>query len=164
MHDTALFSRLLSLLREQDATLAAAESCTGGWFSKSVVDMPGASTCFLGGVVSYTNDVKMRLLGVPAEMLAAHTAVSSPVACAMAEGIVRLTGATVGISVTGLAGPDGGTEDIPVGRVYIGICRHGQSHAVSLSLTGDRTEIRRTAVTHMAHTLVKILSTEENKI
>ncbi len=164
MNEPAPFPRVLSLLQEKGLTLSAAESCTGGWFSKCMIDLPGASTVFLGGVVSYTNDVKMRLLGVPESLLAAYTAVSAPVACAMAEGAAHATGADIGISVTGLAGPDGGTEEIPVGRVYIGVFRGGKSNAVTLSLSGDRTEIRREAVRRMALTLVKILSAEENEI
>ena len=164
MNDTAPFRRLLRLLSEKGLTLAAAESCTGGWFSKSMVDLPGASAVFVGGVVSYTNDVKMRLLGVPHELLLQYTAVSASVAEAMAAGVARVTGADIGISVTGLAGPDGGTEEIPVGRVYIGVFRSGRTEAFPLSLDGDRTEIRREATCRMANILVKLLSTEENEI
>lgn len=151
-------TRLVELLKAQDLTLAAAESCTGGWFAKSMVDVAGASAVFYGGVVSYVNEVKEGLLGVSAELLAKYTAVSAPCAAAMADGVRACTGADIGISVTGLAGPVGGTDAIPVGRVFIGISRPGtETETVMLTLAGGREDIRRAAVAHMIEELEKRL-------
>ncbi len=152
-----LFSALVARLLEKKMTLAAAESCTGGWFSKSVVDVAGASAVFLGGVVSYASSLKESLLGVPHEEIEAHTAVSAPVARAMAEGVRRLTGASVGVSVTGLAGPAGGSAEIPVGRVFIGISHAGGCPVHCLTLSGGRDEVRAASVRAMAEELIKLL-------
>ena len=149
---------LVSLLRERSMTLAAAESCTGGWFAKRVVDAPGASAVFLGGVVSYTNEIKKKILGVKSETLLAHTAVSAPVAAEMACGVRERFGADVGISVTGLAGPGGGTEKIPVGRVFIGIATGEGTEVLSLSLPGTREDVRRAATDEMFAALINRLS------
>ena len=112
---------VVALYREKGLTLAAAESCTGGLIAKRITDVPGASHVFLGGVVSYTNGVKHGVLGVPQELLEAFGAVSEPVAGAMAEGVRRITGADIGVSVTGCAGPDRDDRNNPVGTVYVGI-------------------------------------------
>ena len=110
-----------ALLRARGATLAAAESCTGGLVAKRMTDPAGASQVFAGGVVSYTNEVKERALGVPRAMLDEYGAVSAPVARAMAEGVRTVTGARLGVSVTGVAGPDGDGWGNPVGMVYIAL-------------------------------------------
>ena len=110
-----------ALLREQGRTLAAAESCTGGLIAKRMTDLAGASQIFLGGVVSYTNAVKARVLGVPQALLDEYGAVSEPVARAMAEGVRRITGADYGVSVTGVAGPDSDERGNAVGTVYVGL-------------------------------------------
>lgn len=149
---------LVALLQQKNITLAAAESCTGGWFAKSVVDVPGASAVFLGGVVSYVNAVKEHVLGVAAEDLARYTAVSAPVAAAMAEGARRLLGAAFAVSVTGLAGPGGGTAAIPVGCVYLGLAQEGRTETVQLDLPGDRTEVRAAAVLCMLQEMIKRLT------
>lgn len=149
---------LVARLREKHKTLSAAESCTGGWFAKSVVDVPGASAVFFGGVVSYVNTVKEHVLGVSAEDLARYTAVSAPVAAAMAEGVRRLLGTEIAISVTGLAGPGGGTDAIPVGRVYLGIAQAEGSETVMLDLPGDRAQVRASAVLCMIQEIIKRLT------
>ena len=110
-----------ALLREQGRTLAAAESCTGGLIAKRMTDLAGASQIFLGGVVSYTNAVKARVLGVPQALLDEYGAVSEPVARAMAEGVRRITGADYGVSVTGVAGPDRDDRGSEVGTVYVAL-------------------------------------------
>lgn len=161
--ETNIFEALVSLLRESGLSLASAESCTGGWFAKSVVDVPGASAVFAGGVVSYTNEVKERLLSVPRELIEAHTAVSSPVAAAMAEGVRRAVGTDIGVSVTGLAGPSGGTPETPVGRVFIGISQKDKTEVITLTESGTREEIRRAATVRMAYELVKRLGDIENE-
>ena len=119
--DETLESAVGRLLKERGATLALAESCTGGLLAKRLTDMPGSSAYFLEGLVTYSNESKERLLGVPKEMLEEHGAVSEPVARKMAEGARKLAGSDYGLSVTGVAGPDGGTDEKPVGLVFLGL-------------------------------------------
>src|SRR5919199_2237763 len=111
--DETLEGAVARLLKEKGATLALAESCTGGLLAKRLTDMPGSSAYFIEGLVTYSNESKERLLGVPHELIVEHGAVSEPVARAMAEGARKLAGTGYGLSVTGVAGPDGGTEEKP---------------------------------------------------
>jgi len=119
--DDSLASVVLEQLRQRGQTLAVAESCTGGGLGAALAAVPGASEVFLGGVIAYANAVKQGLLGVPAALLAAHGAVSDPVAQAMAEGARRATGADWALAVTGIAGPGGGSPEKPVGLVHIAL-------------------------------------------
>lgn len=131
------------LLRAQGLTLAVAESCTGGLLGGRITNVPGSSEYFLGGVIAYSNGLKESLLGVPAETLRMHGAVSEETARAMAEGIVHATGASLGISITGVAGPGGGTPEKPVGLVYLSIAsKKGGVKALKLSMWGDRATVR----------------------
>lgn len=148
---------LVARLYEKSLTLAAAESCTGGWFSKRIVDVSGASAVFYGGVVSYTNEIKEKILGVRQKSLAAYTAVSAPVAAEMAEGVRERFGTDIGVSVTGLAGPGGGTKEIPVGRVFIGIATEGGTDVLTLTLPGTREDVRRAATDEMIAALINRL-------
>lgn len=134
------------LLRWRGYSLATAESCTGGLLAGRVTEVPGSSGYFLEGVVTYSNEAKMRMLGVPAEMLEEHGAVSEPVACAMAAGVRKLAGSTFGIGVTGIAGPSGGTEEKPVGLVYIALADEDTVEARKLIFPGDRQFIRTLTV------------------
>jgi PncC family amidohydrolase len=109
------------LLRARGLTLAVAESCTGGLISHRITNVPGSSDYYLGSVTSYANRVKEQVLNVPGEVLAAHGAVSPETARAMAQGVCRLLGADLGLAVTGIAGPGGGTDQKPVGLVYIAL-------------------------------------------
>ncbi|HBE80446.1 MAG TPA: competence/damage-inducible protein A [Firmicutes bacterium] len=118
--------------------LATAESCTGGLISHRITNVPGSSAYLLGGVNSYSNELKMKLLGVPAEVLAAHGAVSPETAQAMAEGIRKLTGAEAGVAATGIAGPDGGSETKPVGLVYLAVVLPGVSRVEKKIFGYDR--------------------------
>ena len=117
----SLASVVLKRLGQAGQTLSVAESCTGGGLGAELTAVPGASSVMLGGVISYANAVKRDLLSVPAELLERHGAVSAPVAEAMALGVRRLTGSDWALSVTGIAGPDGGTPDKPVGLVFVGV-------------------------------------------
>lgn len=108
-------------LAQRGLTIAVAESCTGGMVAKRLTDIPGASRVFGCGCITYSNDMKEKMLGVPAEILAQHGAVSAETAMAMACGVRALSGADIGVSITGIAGPDGGSEEKPVGLVYIGL-------------------------------------------
>jgi nicotinamide-nucleotide amidase len=130
------------LLMENRATIAVAESCTGGLLAERLTNLAGSSAYFLGGVVCYSNDLKTRLVGVPAEMIEAKGAVSSEVALALADGVRKLTGATLGIGITGIAGPSGGTPEKPVGLVHIGIADEHGLHEKSFRFPGDRERIR----------------------
>jgi nicotinamide-nucleotide amidase len=131
------------VLTEHRATVAVAESCTGGLLAERLTSLAGSSAYFLGGVVCYSNELKASLVGVPAELIAAKGAVSSEVALALADGIRRRTGATLGVGVTGIAGPSGGTPEKPVGLVYIGIADERGPRASELRLPGDRERIRQ---------------------
>ena len=119
--DETLEGAVARLLKERGATLALAESCTGGLLAKRLTDFSGSSAFFKEGLVTYSNESKERMLGVPGELILEHGAVSEPVARAMAQGARRVAGADYGLSVTGIAGPDGGTEEKPVGLVFVGL-------------------------------------------
>lgn len=126
-------------------TIATAESCTGGLIAKRLTDVPGSSRYFREGVVAYANEAKTRLLGVPAELIAAHGAVSAEVAEAMAAGVKARAGTTIGVGVTGVAGPDGGTDEKPVGLVYVGVAGDFVATHRKFVLPGDRDRIRHLA-------------------
>jgi nicotinamide-nucleotide amidase len=123
------------LLERSGATLALAESCTGGLLAKRLTDIPGSSAYLEEGLVTYSNESKERLLDVPHELLVEHGAVSEPVARAMAEGARKLAGTDYGLSVTGIAGPDGGTEEKPVGLVFVGLSDAEETSAERLDLS-----------------------------
>jgi len=133
------------LLGERGLTLATAESCTGGLVGKRLTDVPGISESYLGGVVAYANEVKRELLGVPEAVLAEHGAVSEATARAMAVGARRALGADIAVSITGVAGPGGGTEEKPVGLVWFGFAGPDGSEALSRHLPGDREFVRHYA-------------------
>jgi nicotinamide-nucleotide amidase len=123
-------------------TLATAESCTGGLVAERITEVPGSSVYFKEGVVTYSNEAKVRLLGVPSDLIAEYGAVSAPVAEAMAEGVRFRADADFGISITGIAGPGGGSEDKPVGLVYIALADDAHTEHRKLLLPGDRQLIR----------------------
>lgn len=143
---TSLPSVMVSLLAERGATLAFAESCTGGLGAELVTRVPGASRVFVGGLVTYSNALKERLLGVDPTLLAAHGAVSEPVARAMAEGARATTGATHALAFTGIAGPDGGSAEKPVGLVHLALATPAGTTAERRVFPGTRDEIRRRTV------------------
>ena len=136
---------VLRQLRAQGKTLATAESCTGGLIGKLLTDVPGSSEVYMGGVISYTNGVKHRLLGVSEDTLRVYTAVSRQTATVMAKGAREAVCADVGVSVTGLAGPDGDGTGRPIGLVYIGLDMNGFSYNQELHLAGSRAQIREDA-------------------
>jgi len=125
MEDTDLRG-LIELCTLKGVTIATAESCTGGYLSSRITDVPGSSRCFLGGVVAYRNDVKVRLLGVKEGTLDSHGAVSREVAIEMAEGCMRNMGSDLAVSLSGIAGPSGSTSNKPVGRLFIAISTKGK--------------------------------------
>lgn len=128
--------------------LASAESCTGGLIAAACTDLAGSSDWFERGFVTYSNAAKTELLGVPAELIASHGAVSEPVARAMAEGALARSRAQVSLAVTGIAGPGGGSADKPVGTVCFGWCVDGQLDAQTRRFDGDRAAVRAQSVAH----------------
>ena len=144
---TSLTYDVIRRLDSLGLTLATAESCTGGGIGEALTEVPGSSRVYLGGVISYTNGVKEKLLGVPRELLDEVGAVSGPVAKAMAQGARRVIGADAAVSVTGLAGPGGDTFGNPVGTVWIGLSWAGGTLAEEHLFFGGREAVRRAACT-----------------
>ncbi len=138
-----LEEELGELLRTKSMTLAVAESCTGGLVSDMITNVPGSSMYFLAGLVTYSNDSKVDLLGVCRETLESYGAVSEQVVIEMARGVRKTTGADIGAAVTGIAGPDGGTEQKPVGLVYFAVDDGRAILADRAFLSGDRREVKR---------------------
>lgn len=157
--------RLARLLLDGRLQLATAESCTGGWIGQVLTALPGSSAWFEGGVVSYSNAAKQTLLGVDAQTLAQAGAVSEACARAMAAGAARVLGAGVAVAVTGIAGPDGGSADKPVGTVWIGWQLPGQAaQATRYLFAGDREAVRRQTVAAALDGLVARLQGTETTI
>jgi nicotinamide-nucleotide amidase len=165
-HPRALFAEdeqaveqiVLELARGRELTIAAAESCTGGLVSARLTSVPGSSEVFVGGLVAYNDRLKLDGLGVPTEVLEGYGAVSAETAAAMATGARSALGADVGVSVTGVAGPGGGTPAKPVGLVFIHAETPDASHGVELRLPGNRDAIRRRAAASALHLLRRLLA------
>jgi nicotinamide-nucleotide amidase len=151
-------SIVLDLCRSRGWTLATAESCTGGMVAARLTSVPGSSDVFLGAIVSYSNDVKERELGVPADMLARYGAVSAETAAAMASGARTHLDADVAVSVTGIAGPDGGTPEKPVGLVYLHAETPEGANGTSFVYAQDRESIRRRATVAALHLVRRLLT------
>ncbi len=133
-----LEERIGTALRSRGWSLSVAESCTGGLLASRITDVPGASEYFRGGVIAYQNSVKEGILGVPAETIARHGAVSGQTALEMVRGCKRLFGSELSVSITGIAGPGGGTPENPVGTVYIAVATPDDTLSIRLQLDGDR--------------------------
>ena len=153
----SLENAVVLFLRERGLTLATAESCTGGFMAKRITDIAGCSDVFLGGCVTYANEAKERLLGVKHETLEQYGAVSEQTAMEMAKGIREALGADIGVSATGIAGPGGGSEEKPVGTVYIGIStKNGENfRKLSLSSMRSRDYIRKVSVANAYDLVLK---------
>ena len=150
--------QVAALLLEQGLTVAVAESCTGGLVLGRLTDRPGASAFVRGGIVAYANDVKAQLAGVPAELIEAHGAVSEEVAVALADGARERVGADIGIGVTGVAGPDGGTPEKPVGLVWIALtAADGRRLVRRADQRGTRADVRERTTTAAMHLLRRLL-------
>ena len=133
-----LAERLQGLCLDRSLTVATAESCTGGLVAHAITEVPGSSAYFVGGVVSYADRAKQAMLDVPVDVIAAHGAVSAQVARAMAIGARQRLEASLAVSVTGIAGPDGGTDEKPVGLTYVGVADEGGVDIRRFHWTGDR--------------------------
>lgn len=156
--DDTLESVVIRLLIESNKTIATAESCTGGLIAERITSIPGASNAFIEGIITYSNQSKIDRLGVLRETLKKHGAVSPETAKEMVEGIFRTTDADIGVAVTGIAGPGGGTKDKPVGLVYIGIGEKGGDIRVSAhNLLGERKRIQQAAASIALNSVRRML-------
>lgn len=155
---------IIAMLASSEKSVATAESCTGGLIASTIVDVPGASDCFNEGYITYSNEAKMKNLGVNAETLRLYGAVSKQTACEMANGARKVANADYGISSTGIAGPGGGTAEKPVGLVYIA-CAYGADECIyrELHLSGDRGQVRRAAAAEAINLLAEVLETSNNR-
>ncbi|MCQ2352639.1 MAG: CinA family nicotinamide mononucleotide deamidase-related protein [Victivallaceae bacterium] len=158
--ETKLFDYVGKLLIENNLTLGVAESCTGGLIAKRFTDLAGISAVFQGGVVSYSNELKKNLLGVPEKILSRCGAVSAECCRAMVEGVCRASASSCGIATTGIAGPGGGTAEKPVGLVYIGVRVNGRCEVVELHLRGSRPAIRERAAAQACNLLREMILKE----
>lgn len=138
--------RLGKALRDADKRIAVAESCTGGGLGYAITAMAGSSNWFERGYVTYSNDAKQEMLGVPPHVLEMHGAVSEETAAAMASGALKLSGADLAVSITGIAGPGGGSPDKPVGTVCFGWSTPGETHTARTVFKGSRQEVREQSI------------------
>ena len=150
--------QLAQRLVERGEMLAAAESCTGGWLAKVCTDLPGSSAWFERGFVTYTNEAKQEMLGVAGVTLQAHGAVSEQAVAEMAAGALARSRAQLAVSISGIAGPGGGSEEKPVGTVCFGWARDGETVTERKVFDGDREAVRAQAVLHALQGLLKLLS------
>ena len=148
---------LAGLLLTRGETLGTAESCTGGLIAALITSLPGSSAWFKGGITAYANEIKTALLGVPEDVLATHGAVSEATALAMAQGAIKNLRVSHSLAVTGIAGPDGGSPDKPVGTVWLAWCVAGQATARRFLFTGDRAAVRDQAAQAALEELVRLL-------
>ena len=151
---------LIKLLKSRKLTVSCAESCTGGLVANRFVSQPGASAVFSGSVTAYANEIKAKLLNVPQDILDTYGAVSSQCAEAMAQGCAALLGTDCAISTTGIAGPDGGTPEKPVGLVYVSAYANGVTAVEELRLRGNRRSIRERAVEKALTLLCTLLASQ----
>ena len=140
--------KLVALLKAQGLTCATAESCTGGGVGSAITAVPGSSAVFAGGIISYANEVKRDVLGVAAQALDEYGAVSPQVAAQMAEGARRLLKTDLAVSLTGIAGPEGGSEEKPVGLVWFGLATKDGVRTEKVIFRGNRVRVREQAVMH----------------
>jgi len=158
MDTPALVLRLADLLRERQWMMATAESCTGGLIAGACTDLAGSSDWFERGFVTYSNAAKTELLGVDAQLIASHGAVSEPVAHAMAAGALAHSRTQAAVAVTGVAGPAGGSAEKPVGTVWFGWAVEGQAvRTERRRFDGDRAAVRAATVRHALQTLVQLI-------
>ena len=143
--EITLEHKVAEMLCKSNLTISTAESCTGGMIAAKLISYPGVSQVFLEGAVTYSNEAKVRRLGVKKETLDLYGAVSKETAKEMAEGICRECGSDISVVTTGIAGPGGGTEEKPVGLVYIGVCFKGETVVEKFIFQGERDKIRERA-------------------
>lgn len=145
------------ILVEKGWTLGTAESCTGGLVAATLTDFSGSSAWFSGAVVAYSNEIKMSLLHVPETVIIKHGAVSEATVRAMADGICKTLGTNTGLSLSGIAGPTGGTPDKPVGTVWMGWHVNGKTYAEKFIFSGDRMNVKQQSLQTILNRLLEIL-------
>lgn len=158
-----LTEQLATGLLDRRWQLVTAESCTGGWLAKCCTDLPGSSAWFNGGVVSYSNQLKQSLLGVSSDTLSKYGAVSEPVVAEMAVGSLAKLGGQISVAISGIAGPDGGSDDKPVGLVWFAFASAKQPFCYQQRFTGDREAIRRQAVAFALRQLITIVNMKDKQ-
>ncbi|RTE66904.1 CinA family protein [Amphritea opalescens] len=159
METEALVVQLATLAQDHRVRIATAESCTGGWVAQEITALAGSSNWFECGFVTYSNEAKTQMLGVPKELFVSDGAVSEAVVAAMAEGAVKHSLADLSVSISGVAGPGGGTPEKPVGTVWMGWAFEGQAtEARCFQFDGDRQAVRLSAVNEALKGLIKQLS------
>lgn len=149
--------KLVNVLLDKGLKIATAESCTGGLLAKKITDVSGASKIFEMGLVAYANRIKQEFLGVPEEVLTKKGAVSHETAEAMARGVARISKADIGVGITGIAGPTGGTPEKPVGLVYFAVYFNGEVTVNELKLLGNRDEIREQTTKEVAEYIYSLV-------
>lgn len=160
-NDSILEENILTLLKEKHYTISTVESCTGGLLSGTLINCSGVSEYFSEGITTYSNEAKIKYVGVKKETLEKFGAVSEQTAKEMAEGIQKVAGSYIGLSTTGVAGPTGGTPEKPVGLVYIGIALGAKTYTYELRLQGMRLDIREKTVAHVLYRLYDLLRNEK---
>ena len=155
--DELLPKQVVELLSEKGFTISSAESCTGGLFAKLITDIPGSSAVLNESYVTYANAAKSKILGVKEDTLKRFGAVSEQTVVEMADGLYEVSGAEVCVVFSGIAGPDGGTLDKPVGTVYSAICFKGKTTAYKLHFDGDRNNVRMSACYEMLNKINNLL-------
>ncbi len=157
MSTKSIYKRIGIILKEKKLKLSIAESCTGGFIAKSITDIAGSSKYFICGIVSYSNESKIKLLGVRKETLKKYGAVSEQTAREMVQGIKRTSKADIAIATTGIAGPTGGTKNKPVGTVYIAIKYKNKIKIFHFIFSGNRNSIRKKTVKKVGKLLLEII-------
>ena len=160
----ACMRSIASLLTTREETVSVAESCTGGLLGGALTELSGSSAYFLGGIQAYSNTIKSEVLGVKLDSLVSFGAVSQEVASEMAAGTRHLMGSDWAVSITGVAGPDGGTPDKPVGTVWIAIADHVCVRSQKLNLKGNRSDIRQGSVIYALEMLFENLSERDRAL
>jgi len=152
-----LAEKLGACMKDKGVKLASAESCTGGWLAKIITDIPGSSEWFTGSVVCYSNESKMSLLGVQENTLTDFGAVSSDTVIEMVDGLFERTNADVAVGISGIAGPDGGSDDKPVGLVWLSWGKRDKSvYAKPYNFEGDREDVRKQSIAQILNNLLDL--------
>ena len=152
--------KAVELMIDKGLKISAAESCTGGLFTKMITDISGSSAVLDASVVTYANSAKVKFLGVSEESISKYGVVSEAVACEMAKGATELMGADVGVGITGIAGPGGGSIEKPVGLVWTAVCYKGEIYPVKLMLSGDRNEVRTATCNKVFENIIEVIGKE----
>ena len=158
------YHQLIDTLKEKKLTISTAESCTGGLISRLITDVPGSSEVFIGGVVSYSNEMKMKWLGVNQETLEKYGAVSEQTVGEMLNGIMRETGSDLAIAVSGIAGPTGGTTEKPAGTVFIGVVFQERKDVKKYLFQGSREDVRMKSAMKVVEMISNLLKYEKNSV